>query len=126
MKERLEQLLEARGMRPSQLAQAAGLRTSTVDDILKGKTNELNVGVDKMLKIAGVLGVSVESLYGRGVPASPQRPPDMPDPAEQQLLVLFRTLNEEGQEKALGYLDDLVDTGKYKKHNPAGLVQEAQ
>lgn len=126
MKERLEQLLEARGMRPSQLAQAAGLRTSTVDDILKGKTNELNVGVDKMLKIAGVLGVSVESLYGRDVPASTHRPPDMPDPAEQQLLVLFRALNEEGQEKALGYLDDLVDTGKYKKHNPAGLVQEAQ
>lgn len=126
MKERLEQLLEARGMRPSQLAQAAGLRTSTVDDILKGKTNELNVGVDKMLKIAGVLGVSVESLYGRDAPVSPHQPAVGPDPAEQKLLSLFRDLNEEGKEKAIGYLDDLVDTGKYKKHNPAGLVQEAQ
>lgn len=118
MKERLAQLLEARGMRPSQLAQAAGLGTSTVDDILKGKTNELNVGVDKMLKIAGVLGVSVESLYGRDEP-------HRPDPAEQQLLVLFRTLNVEGQEKALAYLGDLIDTGKYKKHDPVGMVQEA-
>lgn len=126
MKERLEQLLEARGMRPSQLAQAAGLRTSTVDDILKGKTNELNVGVDKMLKIAGVLGVSVESLYGRDTPVSPYQPVGGPDPAEQKLLSLFRNLNEEGKEKAIGYLGDLVDTGKYKKHNPAGLVQEAQ
>ena len=126
MKERLEQLLEARGMRPSQLAQAAGLRTSTVDDILKGKTNELNVGVDKMLKIAGVLGVSVVSLYGRDTPVSPHQPAVGPDPAEQKLLSLFRNLNEEGKEKAIGYLDDLVDTGKYKKHNPAGLVQEAQ
>ena len=126
MKERLEQLLEARGMRPSQLAQAAGLRTSTVDDILKGNTNELNVGVDKMLKIAGVLGVSVESLYGRDTPVSPHQPAVGPDPAEQKLLSLFRNLNEEGKEKAIGYRDDLVDTGKYKKHNPAGLVQEAQ
>ena len=67
MKEKLAQLLEACGMRPSQLARAAGLTTSTVDDILKGKTNELNIGVDKMLKIAAVLGVSVESLYEREI-----------------------------------------------------------
>lgn len=107
-------------MRPSQLAQAAGLGTSTVDDILKGKTNELNVGVDKMLKIAGVLGVSVESLYGRDEPGL-QRP----DPDEQQLLGHFRELNEEGKEKALGYLEDLVDTGKYKKAGSAGMAQEA-
>lgn len=123
MKERLEQLLETRGMRPSQLAQAAGLGTSTVDDILKGKTNELNVGVDKMLKIASVLGVSVESLYGRDEPIGLYSPPD---PVECKLLEQFRLLNEEGKEKALGYLDDLVDTGKYKKRDPVGLVQEAQ
>lgn len=123
MRERLEQLLEARGMRPSQLAQAAGLGTSTVDDIIKGKTNELNIGVDKMLKIASVLGVSVESLYGRAEPVSLYSPPD---PTECQLLDRFRSLNEEGKEKALDYLDDLVDTGKYKKDNPAGVVQEAQ
>lgn len=122
MKEKLEALLKDRGMRPSQLAQAAGLGTSTVDDILKGKTNELNIGVDKMLKIASVLGVSVELLYGRNEPRSPYTPPE---PQERQLLDRFRSLNDEGKEKVLDYLGDLVDTGKYKKHNPAGVAQEA-
>ena len=112
MKERLEKILEDRNMRPSSLAKAAGLSTSTVDDIIKGKTNELNIGVNKMLKIANALGVSVESLYGRDEPAGPN---ELPDQTEQQLLDLFRMLNSEGKEKALDYLGDLVDMVKYKK-----------
>lgn len=114
--EKLKNILRSRNMRPSQLAQAAGLSTSTVDDIIKGKTNELSVGVDKMLKIAEALGVTVEELYERG---------KSPDPGERQLLDRFRSLNEEGQEKALDYLGDLVDTGKYKKRDPSGVVLEA-
>lgn len=114
--EKLKIILRSRNMRPSQLAQAAGLSTSTVDDIIKGKTNELSVGVDKMLKIAEALGVTVEELYERGKP---------PDPGERQLLDRFRSLNEEGREKALDYLGDLVDTGKYKKRDPSGVVLEA-
>ena len=110
MREKLNELLKDRGMRSAQQAQATGLGTSTVDDILKGKTNELNIGVDKMLKIASVLDVSVESLYGRKDPRIPYTPPD---PKEQQLVECFRSLNDKGKEKALGYLDDLVDTGKY-------------
>lgn len=121
MKERLERLLAERGMKSAQLAAAAGLGTSTVDDILKGKTNEQNIGVSKMLKIAEVLEVSVEWLYGRTVPDS--EPPLRA--AERQLLGMFRQLNEEGAEKALGYLADLVDTGKYKKHAESGMVLEA-
>lgn len=122
MKDVLVQLLNERKMRPAQLAQAAGISTSTVDDIVKGKANELNIGVDKMLRIAKVLGVSVEYLYGRSEPPGLYQPPDRD---ETRLLDYFRLLNAEGQEKALGYLEDLVDTGKYKKHNPAGMVQEA-
>ncbi len=122
MKERLKQLIDTRGIKSAQLAQAVGLSTSTMDDILKGKTNELNIGVDKMLKIASVLRVSVEFLYGRDEPIRQYSPSD---PAERRLLEQFRELNEEGQEKALGYLNDLVDTGKYKKIDSLELVQEA-
>lgn len=121
MREKLQQLLEAQGMRPSQLAQAAGLGTSTVDDIIKGRTNELNIGVDKMLKIADVLGVSVESLYGRDNTTALH---SLPDPEEHQLLDRFRSLNEEGREKALNYLSDLIDTGKYKRNNPPKSVSK--
>ena len=122
MKDILVQLLNERNMRPAQLAQLAGISTSTVDDIVKGRANELNIGVDKMLRIANVLGVSVEYLYNRSEPSGLYQPMNHD---EVRLLDYFRLLNEEGQEKALGYLVDLVDTGKYKKHNPAGVVQEA-
>ena len=122
MKDILVQLLNERNMRPAQLAQLAGISTSTVDDIVKGRANELNIGVDKMLRIANVLGVSVEYLYNRSEPSGLYQPMNHD---EVRLLDYFRLLNEEGQEKVLGYLVDLVDTGKYKKHNPAGVVQEA-
>ena len=111
MKERLEQMLAERNMRPSALAKAAGLSTSTVDDIIKGKTNALNIGVDKMLKIANALNVSVESLYGRSEPASSC---ETSDGTELRLLDLFRMLNAEGMEKALDYIGDLVDMAKYR------------
>lgn len=122
MKDILVQLLNEQNMRPAQLAQAAGISTSTVDDIVKGKANELNIGVDKMLRIANVLGVSVEFLYGRSEPPGFYQPSDHD---EAQLLEFFRKLNAEGKVKALGYLEDLVDTGKYKKHNQTGMVQKA-
>lgn len=112
MKERLEQILKERNMRPSWLAKAAGLSTSTVDDILKGKTNELNIGVDKMLKIAKALGVSVEALYGRN---EPENSYSLQNQTEQHLLDLFRMLNDDGKEKVLDYIGDLVDTVKYKR-----------
>ena len=116
------QLLNERNMRPSQLAQIAGISTSTVDDIVKGRANELNIGVGKMLSIAKALGVSVEYLYNRSELSGIYQPAKRD---EARLLDYFRLLSKEGQEKALGYLVDLVDTGKYKKHNPAGVMQES-
>lgn len=65
MRERLQKLLEARGLKTAQFAKLADVSNSTVDDILKGKTNDEKVGVDKVLRMAEALGVSVEYLYGR-------------------------------------------------------------
>lgn len=46
--------------------------------------------------------------------------------SDESLLVdRFRNLNNEGKEKAIDYLGDLVDTGKYKKRDTVGMVQEA-
>lgn len=44
---------------------------------------------------------------------------------EQQLLSLYRELNDEGREKLIDYADDLVTSGKYIKTDPSGLVQDA-
>jgi len=106
MKELLEKLLRQRNIKPATFAKAVGLKTSTIDDILKGRTNELNVGVDKAIKIAQGLEISVEELYG----VSEHKPVQ-----EQEMILLFSQLNAAGQDKVLEYLNDLVATGKYKK-----------
>lgn len=122
MKEKLSQLLSSKGIRSSQLAQMTELSTSTVDDILKGKVNELNIGIGKMLRIAAALNVSVEYLYDRDEPTESNHSLDAD---EISLIQNFEQLNDEGKEKVLSYVEDIVDTGKYKKHNSSGMDQEA-
>ena len=111
MKERLILLLEAQHMRPSRLAREAGVGTSTIDDILKGKINEKNIGVTKALNIANALGVTVEYLYG--LEAGPESSTEVENLDEARLLGYFRSLNATGQAKAIDYLADLIATGKY-------------
>lgn len=40
---------------------------------------------------------------------------------EARMIEQFRTLNEEGQEKVVDYLDDLSSSGKYKKDCAHGM-----
>lgn len=42
-------------------------------------------------------------------------------PQQSALLLSFNQLNEEGQQKAVDYVDDLVLTGRYKKYAALGL-----
>ena len=42
-------------------------------------------------------------------------------PQQSALLSSFDQLNEEGQQKAVDYVDDLVLTGRYKKYASSGL-----
>ncbi len=44
-----------------------------------------------------------------------------PYPPAVALLSSFDQLNEEGQQKAVDYVDDLVFTGRYKKYAALGL-----
>lgn len=46
-------------------------------------------------------------------------------PQQSALLSSFDQLNEEGQQKAVDYVDDLVLTGRYKKCAALGLGKEA-
>ena len=45
--------------------------------------------------------------------------------AEASLISDYRSLNLEGQEKVQTYLSDLMDSGKYKKHNLDEMVDQA-
>jgi transcriptional regulator with XRE-family HTH domain len=44
---------------------------------------------------------------------------------ESLLFTMFSQLNQEGREKVLDYISDLIDSGKYKKYNSSELVEEA-
>lgn len=44
---------------------------------------------------------------------------------ESALIADYRSLNLEGQEKVQGYIADIIDSGKYKKHSESILVDEA-
>ncbi len=46
-------------------------------------------------------------------------------PQQSALLASFDQLNEEGQQKAVDYVEDLVLTGRYKKCAASGLGKEA-
>lgn len=95
MRERLQQLLEARGLKTSQFAKLADVSNSTVDDILKGKTNEERVGVDKVLRMAEALGVSVEYLYGKKEIAA-SGGLQLSD-LEKQIIIEYRKADEVGK-----------------------------
>lgn len=63
---------------------------------------------ETLLKLSEFFGVTVDYLT-RGEMAETLTAP------EQQLLDLFRQLNDEGQQKIIGYAADIVQTGSYKK-----------
>lgn len=45
-------------------------------------------------------------------------------PRQSALLTSFDQLNDEGQDKAVEYVEDLVMTGRYKKSYSSGVVQK--
>lgn len=43
---------------------------------------------------------------------------------ESKLIDTFRSVNAEGQEKIADYVDDIIQSGKYKKHNSDCVGEE--
>ena len=61
--------------------------------------------------------ISEELTNGYHVPLSQK---------EVKLIESYRTLNDEGQEKIIDSVDDLIRSGKYIKNNTVGLDYEKQ
>ena len=108
--------------------EAAGLTIYEVGKIIgkSGKTVsawECGRGqpdADMLLTLCKVYGIeSISDLYGICSPG-----PAL-STSESTLLSGFRDLNEEGQEKVLSYVDDLIRAGIYKRSSESGMAQEA-
>lgn len=117
-KNRLKELLIEKNMTQKELSDLTGITPSSISDWLRGKYEAKQ---DKIDIIATSLNVSQAYLMGYDVPkvnnikkltkVSNQNSGLTTN--QEKIIELFSELNEEGQEKAIAYTQDLVDSGKY-------------
>lgn len=108
---RLRQAREQSGLTQQDLAEKLGITKSAIGNYENGVSSPK---WDVLLKIFDVLKVEPNFLYQDSF--SLETPETSPlTPQQSALLSSFDLLNEEGQQKALDYVDDLVLTGRYKK-----------
>ena len=115
---RIKAAKKASGLTNDELAEKSGVPVGTLRKILSGGTTEPKLPA--LMAIASALDTSVDYLvYGRypKIDAKLTR-------EEYEILIAYRELNEEGQELVFGYVDTLVQSGKYIKTNSFGMVEE--
>mgnify|MGYP002680841853 FL=1 len=114
---RLRQAREQSGLTQQDLAEKLGITKSAIGNYENGVSSPK---WDVLLKIFDVLKVEPNFLYQDSF--SLETPETSPlTPQQSALLSSFDLLNEEGQQKALDYVDDLVLTGRYKKRVALGV-----
>ena len=119
--ETIERLIKEKGYKSSRIAKEIGIAASTFSDWKSGRSVPK---MDKLQKIADYLGVTLGELTAEWEAATPaeielfEKDVATPHPLtdqERELLDMLRELNQEGRQKAMEYIKDLYDTGKYKK-----------
>lgn len=91
--DRIKEIRDARGMTQDQLADKAGISKGFLSDV---ENNKRNVSSENLLRIANVLGASVDYLLrGEARPASREEvviPPELSEVAEELNLAYAETL----------------------------------
>ncbi len=108
---RLRQAREQSGLTQQDLAEKLGVTKSAIGNYENGVSSPK---WDILLKIFDVLQVEPNFLYQDSF-SFDSADPVVLTPQQSALLSSFDQLNEEGQQKAVDYVDDLVLTGRYKK-----------
>ena len=88
---------------PSGACLAAGVGKNFVSELKRGKTPSVAAVAD----LAAYLGISASDLIGDA-----QMPANL-----APLAAAWAELNEEGRERLIQYAEDLVSSGRYKKHS---------
>ena len=114
--ERIDSILNERGMSRRKLAIQAGISTSTLQCAL---ARNGNLSLDLLLPISDVLGVSVQYLSGADelpqmTPAELQEQWDSMT-VDDKIRIYLDGLNESGKEKVLERLEELAELARYKK-----------
>lgn len=114
---RLRQAREQSGLTQQDLAEKLGITKSAIGNYENGVSSPK---WDVLLKIFDVLKVEPNFLYQDSFSLETPETNSL-TPQQSALLSSFDLLNEEGQQKALDYVDDLVLTGRYKKCAALGV-----
>lgn len=107
--QRMREAMEAVGLSQSELCERTKIPKSAMSQYLSGAFKPKQ---ERTYLIARALGVSESWLMG--CDTSRERNESPPD-NEQQLLDLFRQLNDEGQQIVIDCAVGLVASGRYKK-----------
>ena len=118
---RLRQAREQSGLTQQDLAEKLGVTKSAIGNYENGVSSPK---WDVLLKIFDVLHVEPNFLYQDSF-SPDDTDPVVLTPQQSALLSSFDQLNEEGQQKAVEYVEDLVLTGRYKKCAALGVGKEA-
>lgn len=117
---RLRQAREQAGFTQQDLAEKLGITKSAVGNYENGVSSPK---WDVLLRIFDVLQVEPNFLYQDSFSSELSGAVQL-TPRQSALLSSFDQLNEEGQTKAVEYVEDLVLTGHYKKCSAPGLGAE--
>lgn len=115
---RIKEIKKQRGFSNETLAIQSGIPKGTLAKILGSETKDPQIS--SIIKIARALDVSADYLvFGEVRNAS-----NVLSSTEAALVDSFRSLNEEGQEKVVAYVGDLIQTGIYKNNHSVGVVSK--
>lgn len=105
----LRYLRKQKGMSQEDLANKLGYKSFTT--IQKWESGVSEPSVSTVKKIAGIFGVTMDQMINED--SSGFVPLQLTE-QEEHLVVSFRSLNEDGRDRAISYVDDLSGMDKYR------------
>lgn len=111
----LNQLKKNSGMTIEQISSASGVPKGTLNKLFAGQTKDPQLST--VSAVVHCMGYALDDISDDTANGKIQL-----TPAQTALLDNFDRLNEEGQTKALDYVEDLVLTGRYKKPAAHGVA----
>ena len=121
--ERIRQLRVQHQMTQEELGAKVGVQKAAIYKYENGLV--VNLKRSTLEKLALVLETTPTYLMGLEDDGNDNSILSELTPQQSALLSSFNQLNDEGQQKAVDYVDDLVLTGRYKKCAASGLGKEA-
>lgn len=99
-----------------EIAKMLNISKASVTNWIKGKNSP---NIEYLDKLCSILNISINDIFSSRASLLTY------NQDEKNLIENYRSLNVEGKEKVRIYIDDLLDSPKYKKCYQSELVQEA-